>query len=502
MNGIKQQDLTAEGAKRYAASVCDDVHQFANTYHLTQPSIVAPADFVSVQKFRAQLQSAVQKLRGEHPVLADQGKCRTQKSTLEGLRSSHTNQQKATGDADFALATCSEKRKIDEINEEIASINAMIEKIDTEMREIARNATVLDEALTFFENRAIDERLACPLCGEVTRTVEEWRGHIQEEIEAKNLAPLRASKQDLTQKRAALEKARDEKAALQKKAADEKSKLATGITEIEKVILRKVLQTDDPIAILNGEIKLVNDSLLSMQGEVEKINSSFDTFQQAVLDLDRFQRIGKAQQEMVRIEGISENSSYKQLKILRTETEQYAEDVELLIDGLKGAVTAEAQKRLTAVQKSISDIFRKLTNRPDYPGLKVSAAGDGYIIELTSDKYGATKAIPILNHADINCAALSIFLALAGSAQISHRLGIIVLDDPSQSLDKGCKENLCTVLRGLCDSRQLIVATADEELKDAVKNIPKNKVSYRLKEWTPTGGPILEIDASSTTHAV
>jgi DNA repair exonuclease SbcCD ATPase subunit len=112
------------------------------------------------------------------------------------------------------------------------------------------------------------------------------------------------------------------------------------------------------------------------------------------------------------------------------------------------------------------------------------------------------KAVSILNHADINCAALSIFLALAGSAQISHRLGIVILDDPSQSLDEACKKNLCTVLTGLCDSRQVIVATADEELKSAVFGIPKNKVCYAVKEWTPTGGPVIEAEATSAAHAV
>ena len=295
---------------------------------------------------------------------------------------------------------------------------------------------------------------------------------------------------------------KDEKVALQKKADHEKAKLLASIKDIELAIARTISETDDPVAILNAEINSLDEALLSMQGQVESINSSLEGFQQARLDLDRFQRIGKAQQEMVKIEAINENDAYKQLKALRKEAEQYAEDVELLIDGLKNAVNAAAQQRLTAVGKSISDTFTRLTKRPDYPGLRVSPAGDGYVIELTNTKSDVIEAVPILNHADINCSALSIFLALAGSAQISHRLGIVILDDPSQSLDKACKKNLCTVLARLCDSRQVIVATADEELRSAVSDIPKNKVSYRVKDWTPSGGPILEIEATSAAHAV
>jgi DNA repair protein SbcC/Rad50 len=500
--GVKPQDLTAEGARGHAAKVRDDLQKFANTYQLPAPSIAEPLDFACVQQFLGQLPKAIQKLRNEHPVLADQGKHRVQKSKLEGLKSSYINQRKLSEDAEVTLDTYPEKRSIDQINEEASILKGDIERADAEMRLVAKNATVLDNALAFFQNRATGEQLTCPLCGESSRSVEEWRTHIKKEIEAKNLTPLQTRKEELAKKSAALEKARNDKAALQKKVAEERAKLLASVKEIEQATGRTISQADDPAAILDAEIKIVDVTLSSMQGQVEMINSSLEGFQQDLLDLDRFQRIGKAQQEMAKIEAIHENDSYKQLSALRKDAEQYAQDVELLIEGLRNAVNAAAQQRLTAVQKSISDTFTKLTNRPDYPGLRVSPAGDGYAIELTNNKSEAIKAVPILNHADINCAALSIFLALAGSAQISHRLGFVILDDPSQSLDKLCKQKLCAVLEGLCDSRQVIVATADEELKLAVADIPKHKASYTVKEWTPTGGPVLETEATSTAHAV
>jgi DNA repair exonuclease SbcCD ATPase subunit len=500
--GVKPQDLSAAGARSHAARVRDDLRKFAITYHLAEPSVAEPLDFGGVQQFLVQLPQAIQKLRSEHPVLADQGKHRVQKSKLEGLRSSYIELRKLSEDADAALEAFPEKRSIDELSEDVLARKGDIEKIDAEMRLVSKNATVLDNALAFFQNRAAGEQLTCPLCGESSRTVEEWRTHIKKEIEAKNLTPLQTRKEGLAKASVATEKAKNDKAALQKKVAEERVKLIASVKEIELAIGRTVSQSDDPAAILNAEIQNLDETLSSMQGQVELINSALEGFQQDRLDLDGFQRIGKAQQEKAKIEAIHENDSYKRLSALRKDAEQYAEDVELLIDGLKNAVNAAAQERLMAVQKSISETFTKLTNRPDYPGLRVSAAGDGYAIELTSSKSEVIKAVPILNHADINCAALSIFLALAGSAQISHRLGLVILDDPSQSLDKMCKQNLCKVLAGLCDSRQVIVATADEELKIAVTDIPKNKVSYAVKEWTPKGGPVLETEATSAAHAV
>ena len=97
---------------------------------------------------------------------------------------------------------------------------------------------------------------------------------------------------------------------------------------------------------------------------------------------------------MTKIEAIHEDDAYKQLKLIRKECEQYVEDVELLVEGLKNTVTAEAEKRLAGVQTAISSTFTNLTNRADFPGLKVSAVGDGYAIELVNAS-GTTRSARI-----------------------------------------------------------------------------------------------------------
>jgi DNA repair protein SbcC/Rad50 len=418
------------------------------------------------------------------------------------LKVGYLSLQTAKTDAERALENYADKRTSDQLDEAITRAKAEVATTDAEMREVSKNATILDSTLLFFENRMAGEHMACPLCGETSRTVQEWRAHIQYEIEAKNLNPLKAKKQDFANQVGALEKQKEEKALLHKKLSAEKLKLSASVTGIEKAIGRSVLPSDDPSAILDAEIKHLNDAIAGLQQQVSDINSRFDEFQRAVLDLDRFQRIGKAQQEMTKIEAIHEDDAYKQLKLIRKECEQYAEDVELLVEGLKNTVTAEAEKRLAGVQTAISSTFTNLTNRGDFPGLKVSAVGDGYAIELVNASGTTRSALPVLNHADLNCAALSIFLALASSTQISHELGIVILDDSSQSLDTACKKSLCSVLSLLCEARQVIVATADDDFRNEVMQMTKAKISCEVKDWTPTGGPTIELDGLAAIHAV
>ncbi|MGB2678362.1 MAG: AAA family ATPase [Candidatus Acidiferrum sp.] len=499
--GIKHSDLTARGALSYAAKVEADLEEFAKTYQLAPPGVSAPADFAGLLQFRAKLPSSIQRLRAEHPVLADRGTFMIAKNNIVGLRANHVAQKGNLTDAKHSVEIYPEKRDLEQIGVSLLTLKGEIDKLDAEMREISRNASVLDAALTFFRNRAVGEQLACPLCGETILSIEEWREHIQKEIIAKDIQPLRTRKEALVKESALLEKSKTEKAALLNKLSTEQAKLDRSTKEVQTAIGKSIAETDDPVLLMDAEIKRLDDTLAAMQQQFERINLSLDGFQQALLDLDSFQRIGKAQQEIAKIEAINENESYKQMTALRSEAELYAEDANRLIEGLQKVVKAEAQQRLALVQKSISETFTRITNRPDYPGLKVSTGSEGYVIELTSAS-SSTRAVPILNHADINCAALSIFLALAGSCQISHRLGIVILDDPSQSLDSNSKKSLASVLATLCDSRQVIVATADAELRDEIRNIPKNKISYLVKDWTQAGGPILEAEATSTAYAV
>jgi len=491
-NGFAQSDLTVEGAQRYAGKIAADMQRFASQYRLPTPNLIEPTDLAGVQKIRNELPAAIQKLRTEHPILADQGKYLIRKNEFEGLRSSYVSQHQALTGAETALTSFPEKRSLEQITADLAALGAEIAKTTTEMREVVKNASVLDHALVFFQDRLDGDRLACPLCGETKRTVAEWRSHIQQEIRSKDLGPLQARRQEMDKQHAALENAKAQKLALEKKVSGEKAGLSSNVEYIQKRIGKTILSTDDPVSVLNAEIASVEAAVSGLQQQVAEIHANLEGFNQAVHLLDRFLRIGRVQQEITKIGAISDCAAYKELKNIRSQCEQYAEDVQLLIEGLNNAVTAEAELRLVSVRKSISDTFLKITDRPDFPGLKVSPEGDGYKIELTSKMGASRTAVPILNHADINCAAISIFLALAGSTQISHRLGFVILDDPSQSLDAGCKKNLCSVLADLCNSRQVIVATADDDLKAEVDQMTKIKTSYTVNDWTPTGGPIIK----------
>lgn len=498
--GVPEANLTAEGAVTFATEVCGKIREFADRYGLPEPALTAPKIFEGVQSLRTNLPSAIKKLREGHPILADRGQHLNRKNLLDGLKTSYVNQLGRLTAAEQNLGAYPEKRTIQEIEAEIAALTSQIGAVSDQMAAVSRNAAILDSALKFFESQPGTESANCPLCGETTWSMGEWRAHIGRELEAASLGPLQNRKTELEAASRSLEKARSDIAGLLAKVEEAKRPLDKITVEIGREVGRPIAPTDDPVAVLNQAISVIDKTLETLEDQAAEINAVLDAFQQEILDLDRFERIGRAQLEIKRIEAIEQNEGYQQLKAARTRCEQYAEDVDLLIEGLRSAVRIEAEKRLKLAQQTIAGHFKALTNRPDFPTLRVSPSGDGYMIELVSGPGDVKAAVPLLNHADLNCAALAIFLALGGSEQISHRLGFIILDDPSQSLDATCKANLCAVLTALCDVRQVILATADSELRDEASRMTKSKMVYVVKNWTPDSGPVVEI--ADAAHAI
>ena len=310
--GFTEADLSTEGALAYAVKTTNDLAEFAATYQLPEPELTLPGDFLRLPHFRTQLSIAIQKLRNEHPVLADRSKHLIRKNTLDGLKGTYMAQARVVLQVAAALTNYPEKGSIDELNGKILSITKEAKGIDAEMEDEQERDHTGKGAR--FQNRLDGDVSACPLCGEKTRSVKEWREHIQQEIDTRNLAPLMAMKHEKTTAISALEKSKNDKQLLEKRLADEKQRLAKSVADIQTAIGRTISVTDDPAAIADVEIASEDAALQALQGEVASINAALDVFQQAPSHFDRFQRIGKAQLDIATIEAITENKTTRSSK--------------------------------------------------------------------------------------------------------------------------------------------------------------------------------------------
>jgi ABC-type cobalamin transport system ATPase subunit len=183
-----------------------------------------------------------------------------------------------------------------------------------------------------------------------------------------------------------------------------------------------------------------------------------------------------------------------------------------------GSLAADIQTVAAAVQTVASDTARTaldvsgddygrfyatLCAHPYFDRLRISVEEqrvngvdrNNYVIRTHSSLDGeASLASSRLSTAQMNCVALSVYLALA--TRLEHHLGFVILDDPSQSLDLEHKQALVQVLDELDPRLQLLIATQDLELGDMLSRRWPGDASTRYGlNWSPDhGAELVEAD--------
>ncbi|MEM2922429.1 MAG: hypothetical protein QXF26_08960, partial [Candidatus Bathyarchaeia archaeon] len=93
--------------------------------------------------------------------------------------------------------------------------------------------------------------------------------------------------------------------------------------------------------------------------------------------------------------------------------------------------------------------------------------------------------------AQLNAAALAIFMS--NSSRTKGELPLMILDDPTQSMDSEHKEALAKLVSKLAETYQMIVSTEDEETRNLLERYCRGIRVFELGEWTTTGPNIKQL---------
>ncbi|EQD41213.1 purine NTPase, partial [mine drainage metagenome] len=175
-------------------------------------------------------------------------------------------------------------------------------------------------------------------------------------------------------------------------------------------------------------------------------------------------------------------------------------DLDAIIQALNGLAAGRAQNALAMCGPDISKLYGQLCNHPYFDGLRIevgqkvvsSVQRNTYRIIAFSTKEGEkTFASSRLSTAQMNCVALSTYLSL--SKVLTHNLGFMILDDPSQNLDTDHKRALASALKDLLPLTQLVIGTHDSEFDGFLRDsLGKEGVAWYDLTWTPREGTSLK----------
>jgi len=487
--GLPESDLSKDGVSDLWQRLAAGATKFAETYSIPERGFAAKLpELNAIQTAKRELQ----KLRASCPVLKDQGQVLAAINTLEGLQGSYQNAAKELVKVKREKQNLPpELRDLLSLTEQMQALEKDLSRKKEKRAEVDAKAAVLSEALQYFETSGLKGRTKCPVCEQEIESVAEIRKHYEKEIQKGIVAPLQ---EKIKQLQSELKKARDAKAALEDIEAEIERKNNLLSDQRNKIAnsLKKVLgPKDDPVALVSSELTELNHKKERLGRQVEEVQQTLSAIEKQIDGIAKVLELIRYQDDLAALSEITKAEPYRRTEKARLELEEFVRAVETLSNSLARTLEEEAEKRLGAVRDSIAKTFEGLTGRSDFPRLAVSP--DTKFAAHVEGSGGVADALSVLNQADTNCAALSIFLSLAVAPSTGHKLGFLILDDPSQSLDELHRERLVEIVSKISVSRQLLLSTIDETLcADLERVATKKKLVYRFSQWDAKKGPRIE----------
>jgi DNA repair exonuclease SbcCD ATPase subunit len=163
-------------------------------------------------------------------------------------------------------------------------------------------------------------------------------------------------------------------------------------------------------------------------------------------------------------------------------------------DAINSVKMEALEEILSTIRDDLNAIYSRLLGHPFFIKLQLIPEEERgtHIYRIIAQSKGEAYTTYVrtrFSQTQKNLVAISLFLAMAKRSPAR----LVILDDPSQSLDLEHKKALVEVLQALMEDVQVIVATHDEVFANQMlKSMPGEKLkAYKMSKWSENG-PVLE----------
>mgnify|MGYP000716199756 CR=1 FL=1 len=515
MAGIR--DTSLEGVQTYCKELFDALRPLAGEAIEDDdfPKVTAIEDTQDLEDFLDSAKESIRLIRAEQPALAQEQSLLQQKSQLAQYQSDLELRYRFLRDLLQEVDTFSQEHgDATAITLKQDALEKEIEGLQEEKRRADRRGSLLIETLQFLRNSHEDELEECPVCGsssfeaqEIQSKLEQW----QEEIQG-TLGPLENRQEELEKQKAQLQQFVEKAKGLERKLAKTEERVVSGLVtfrserEQEEELLKRLSEfsteelEQNPLDCVKNYLDEVVAYQQEIQTRLESIteavaqgHEALHTQEDRLESLNQVRAVWSLREEVDELLSLKEDETYLELVGTHDNIKAYARDIRILQSASERVLAASANQKLDATREAISNIYRQLSGREDFPDIEI----DPVKYEVMAVRGNEREvALRFLNKGDINCAALSIFLALASSSVATHRFGFILLDDPTQHLDLEHKKKLVGVLSQILKDKQLVIATAENDFLSLLcDRLETEKKIYAIENWDDNSGPQWRVDS-------
>ena len=339
-------------------------------------------------------------------------------------------------------------------------------------------AKVVGEAKRWLEHQGDHHELTCPVCQH-----SQDQGALRQTIEGE-LAKSGASQKSLLGKISVLD-------VELKRLVDQERRWQEGMREVEQLVsketqLRKeagvllgrsLTMTDDLLAVVTQSLNDIQVKLDALNTELKSLTEWVSTFEKKCDRLTDQATWVAYEEKLKALTDYQKSQPYLELRQGLEQLGAFERRVVKLGEIVGKVLEQESSHRLETSKEDIARLFGELCGSAK--GRLEIDGGDG---EIYINRSGQRRpAVTEFSQGEMNLASMSIFLGMVGKAAMGHRLGFLMLDDPSQNLDGENKRRLAKVLAGVVEHHQVIISTMDEEFRGLLwKAVTKNKLGYEF----------------------
>jgi DNA repair exonuclease SbcCD ATPase subunit len=392
--------------------------------------------------------------------------------------------------------------KPDDWSKERSTLEAAIKENDSALHVLDVHGRVVADAIAYLE--AVPTSRECPVCGdpkEAAKLALLLRTKVKKD-QASTIARLNKENEVAKERLRVLTDVAKDRESLETEAQESEAELCQTSETTWKALGKKgpvgdVLKTiKEEREATEGKLSQLRNANQAREGELQKLDDEADKIRLLVRFLKADSDLKRVREKAITGEGGGSRAledDKKRLQDLRLQLEAIAKV-------LNGLATGRAEDALARCGEDISRTYGRLCQHPYFDGLKIEVGQktvqgvdrNTYKIIAYSSRDGQrTSASSRLSTAQMNCVALSAYLSLA--QVLSHNLGFVMMDDPSQNLDSTHKKALASVIKDLLPSEQLVIGTHDSEFDGLLRSeLGAKGVMWFDLEWTPKEGTTLK----------
>jgi exonuclease SbcC len=252
-------------------------------------------------------------------------------------------------------------------------------------------------------------------------------------------------------------------------------------------LISKTVQGQELLSFAEKELEKLRatESELGDSKKIDQISQRLDELEDVTEYLTGMQELKKLEQEIPRVETVAKDLEKRLSKITHLEA-SLASISEILRAHLEHSVT----DLLGSLEGTINEYYTSISGHPYF--VKIHLEPDPrkpliYNVRAVSKDETVSTYVPTrFSSAQMNVVGISLFLAHA--QKMLTQLSSIIMDDPTQSFDESHKADLVKLIKELSKSRQLFIATQDEQFSRDVQDTCGPRVAlWEFSEWSEEG---------------